>query len=713
MHRVVPGMMAGLLFMGAMHLRAEEGMWLPKLLERYKINQMQASGLMLDAEDIYSINRDCLKDAVVIFGRGCTGEMISGNGLVLTNHHCGEGVIQALSSLEKDYITEGYWAMSREEELPCEDLTVTFLRYMEEVTEEVDSGIKQGMDPGEQQRIRDRNIGRLMDEATSGNHYDAVVRPFYYGNAYYLFVYEVFRDVRLVGAPPYSIGNFGGDTDNWEWPRHTGDFSLFRVYADARNRPIPYDPSNVPYTPRSHLEISMEGPEQGDFTMIMGYPGSTSEYLYSEGVRIMAEQELPARIRLRNARMEIMEHYMKESDRVLIQYISKYSRLTNSWKRWQGTIMGLDRMEVVNRKKDLEAAFVRWVEADDERILKYDGLLSDFARIYEDIRPYSMAMVYMDEAVMTVELFREISRIRTMIGQGLDTSVIRYRVDRFYRDFYLPVDRDIFAAMMETCGEGLEPGFLPPFFSGIEGKYRGDYARFAMDIYRKSIFSGKEKVLKLLDRYRKDPERAREMLDHDPIAVCLDQFRELYRISVDPAYERLQAELERTYKKYMAALMEMAGDRRLYPDANFTMRVTYGKVEGYRPRDGVRYRYETTLSGVMEKALEGTEDYRVPEKLVSLYEAKDYGSYGVNGTMPVCFIASNHTSGGNSGSPVLDAYGRLIGINFDRNWEGTMSDIYYDPAICRNIAVDIRYVLFIMDKFAGAGYLLEEMDITR
>lgn len=708
----VRGLMLGILLSGSMVMKADEGMWIPMLLERYKIEQLQAAGLMLDAEDIYSINQECLKDAIVIFDGGCTGEMISGSGLLLTNHHCGEGAIQSHSSVEQDYLTDGFWAMSREEELPCEGLTATYLRYMEEVTEAVSRGVDGGQDPEEQQRLRDRNISRLVEEATADNHYDAVVRPFYQGNAYYLFVYETFRDVRLVGAPPVSIGNFGGDTDNWVWPRHTGDFSLFRVYADQKNRPIPYDPANVPYTPRNHLEIYAGGVQQGDFTMVMGYPGSTTQYLYSEGVRIMVEDELPARIRLRTARMEIMEKYMKESDRVRIQYTSKHSGVTNAWKKWQGTILGLERMDVTGMKKDFETQFARWVEADGERTMKYDRLLPDFARVYRDMARYSMAVVFRSEAIMPVELFRQISEIRSMMDQGLDTAMIRSRVDRFYKDFHMPVDRDIFAAMMEAYGEGMDRDLQPSFFSEIRGKYRGDYARFAAEAYRKSMFSDRDEVLKLLDRYAKNQERARRMIDQDPLAVCLDQFSELYATRIEPVYGKLQQQLQHLYGKYMAALLEMFGDRRLYPDANFTMRVTHGKVEGYEPWDGIRYQYSTTLSGVMEKSREGTEDYRVPQKLISLYETGDFGRYGVNGTMPVCFIASNHTSGGNSGSPVLDACGRLIGINFDRNWEGTMSDVYYDPALCRNIAVDIRYVLFIMDKFAGAGYLLEEMDIS-
>jgi hypothetical protein len=699
------------LFAGLRVLKAEEGMWIPMLIEKYHIGAMQEAGLRLDAEDIYSINQECLKDAVVIFGRGCTGEVISGQGLVLTNHHCGEGVIQSHSSVEHDYLTDGYWAMGRDEELPAEGLSVTFLRYMKDVTGPVNEGLEEGMDPFERERRQEMNQGEIIREATAGTHLEAEVRPFYYGNAYYLFVYEKFRDVRLVGAPPESIGNFGADSDNWVWPRHTGDFSLFRIYAGKENQPADYSPSNRPYRPRTHLAISTGGVQEGDFTMVLGYPATTTLYLHSAAVEAMLETRLPLKIGLRTTRMEIMERYMKESDVVRIQYAHKYRRVSNAWKSWQGVILGLNRNHTLERKLEGESGFRNWVNENGERQMKYDRLLDDFALLYREMEPYSVAADMMREAVEPVELFRQSDQVLGMMQLGVPVAELERQAEQFYRDFHMPVDREIFAAMMKAYHQGMPEEFYPDFFRDIDSRYRGDFNRFADAVYGKAIFGQKERALELLSLYEKKPEKAIGKLKGDPLTTCYRQFRELYELHVYPGHARLMQDEAANYKKYMAGLLEMTTGRLLSPDANRTMRLTWGQVKGYSPRDGVYYHYATTLSGLMEKNREGGADYAVPEKLAVLCRNRDYGRYGADGTMPVCFIATNHTSGGNSGSPVLDAYGRLIGLNFDREWEGTMSDIYYDPSLCRNIAVDIRYVLFMIDKFAGAGYLLEEMEL--
>lgn len=701
-----------MLFSGTMKLRADEGMWIPMLLERYSIGEMQEAGLRLSAEDIYSINQDCLKDALVIFGRGCTGEMISADGLLLTNHHCGYGAIQRHSSVESDYLTNGFWAMSMEEELPNESLTVTYLRYMKDVTVDMEEGMDPGMDPEAAREQMEENTAALIKEATEGTHYSAIVRPFYYGNAYYMFVYETFTDVRLVGAPPEAIGNFGGDTDNWMWPRHTGDFSIFRVYANEDNEPAAYDASNKPYKPRKHLEIAAGGVEEGDFTMVMGYPGSTTQYLYSAAVRSMLETSLPLKIDLRTTRLEIMDRHMRSDDVVRIQYASKYRGVSNAWKKWQGIILGLTRNDAVEVKLKEEEQFAAWVEADGERIIKYDGVLDEFARIYKEIEPYALAMDMMNESVMAVELFRQASRVYQMMGRGASREGIEGMMESFYRNYYQPIDQEICAAMLEAYFTHMPASMTPSIGEEIQGKYKGDYSAYAEALYGKTVFNHPGKFAKLMAKYEKNSEKGLKFLQKDPIMILGTSFRDILMAEAAPVHDKLQQMLNRNYKIYMAALLEMEQDRRLYPDANFTMRFTYGKVNPYKPKDGVEYRYYTTLSGVMDKSTEGFEDYAVPEKLRELYETRDFGKYGVNGTMPVCFIASNHTSGGNSGSPVMDADGRLIGINFDRNWEGTMSDVHYDPSLCRNITVDIRYVLFIIDKYAGAGYLLEEMDIV-
>jgi len=435
-------------------------------------------------------------------------------------------------------------------------------------------------------------------------------------------------------------------------------------------------------------------------------------YLYSEAVRAMLDETLPLKIGLRGTRLEIMERYMQQSDKVRIQYAHKFRRVSNSWKKWQGVILGLKRMHAVEKKKGEEEAFLQWVNADGERQLKYDAVIPTFQNLYGQIGQYAIADDIMDEAVMAVELFRQVSELTALMRQGGSGKALENQVNLFFRDYHMPIDREIFGAMMEAYYELMPGEFHPEFFNGIMKKYKGDFQRFSGDTYEKSIFSNKERVMKLLATFAQNPKSALKKVAKDPVSVYLDQFRELYRAKINREHYRLEEELEKNYRVYMSALLEKAGHKQLFPDANFTMRLTYGKVEGYQPRDGVWYDWSTTLNGLMEKGREDVAEYLVPQKLVTLFETKDYGRYGVNGTMPVCFIASNHTSGGNSGSPVLDANGRLIGLNFDRDWEGTMSDVYYDPSLCRNIAVDIRYVLFIVDKFAGAGYLLDELDIT-
>jgi hypothetical protein len=485
------------------------------------------------------------------------------------------------------------------------------------------------------------------------------------------------------------------------------------VYASEENEPADYSPSNRPYKPRNHLEISTRGIQEGDFTMILGYPASTSQYLHSAAIQTLLETSLPLRIGLRTARLEIMNRYIKESDEIRIQYAHKYRRVSNAWKKWQGVILGLNRNHAVERKKERENAFMRWVSEDGERQMKYDQVQDGFTHLYGEMEQYTVAAGLMEEAIRPLELFSQVDQALGMMQLGLPPENIELQVHRFFKDFHMPVDRDIFTAMMGVYHERMPSGLHPPFFADIQNRYQGDFGHYAEAVYGKSIFGDRERAFKLLDTYKKDPGKAIEKLRSDPIFLCLAQFRELYYISINPDYVGLKGEEEKLYKTYMAGLMEMSGDQLLYPDANRTMRLTYGEVKGYQPRDGVQYQYATTLSGLIEKRREGHADYVVPDRLVELYENKDYGEYDVDGTMPVCFIATNHTSGGNSGSPVMDGEGRLIGLNFDRDWEGTMSDYLYDPSLCRNIAVDIRYVLFIIDKYAGAGYLLDEMNIIR
>jgi hypothetical protein len=689
--------------------RADEGMWLLSLLEGYTIEDMQSKGFKLTAEDIYSVNQACLKDAVVIFDRGCTGEMISGDGLVLTNHHCGFGAIRNHSSVEHDYLTNGFWAMSRDEELPNPGLSVRFLRYMKDVGGEVRSGIEKATDKAGRDAIIDSNISKILQDANEEGKYESTVRSMFYGNQYYLFVYQRYTDVRLVGAPPESIGNFGSDHDNWMWPRHTGDFSLFRVYAGENNEPAPYHANNMPYKPKIFLEISLDGVSEGDFTMLLGYPGSTRQFLYSHALQTFAERIMPMSVDLRTKRMEIMDEYMSRSDEVRIQYATKYKNVTNMWKKWQGAIGGLERLNAIEKKRLFEAEFADWVRSSPERNEKYGSLLQSFEETYAVMEEYEVMNNLLGESVFTIELTRLGLQIYTMMSESTPSSRILQQATAFYKDYNYHMDKEIFAEMMKNYRGISSEKYYPEFFERVDKKFSGDFSLYAERAYTKTPLRSLETLKDILKLYERNPSRAQKKLEKDPIIIVQQQFSEIYQKMIAPQMIVFTEQLNEYYHLWLQGHFEMQPDKRFYPDANFTIRLTYGKVEGYDPRDGVQYDYYTTLKGVIEKSNEGKHDYMVPERLNALYQAKDYAEYGVDGTMQVCFTASNHTSGGNSGSPVIDANGRLIGINFDRNWQGTMSDEMYDPDMCRNISVDIRYILFIIDRFAGAGYLIDEM----
>lgn len=701
--------LAILILIASFNAKADEGMWLLTLLDGYTIEDMQSKGFKLTAEDIYSVNQACLKDAVVIFGGGCTGELISPDGLLLTNHHCGYGTIQSHSSVENDYLTDGFWAMSREEELPNPGLSVRFLRYMKDVTGEVLEGTEHA-DTGEEfDAITQGNISTITTAANSDGKYESTVRPMFYGNQYFLFVYERYNDVRLVGAPPSSIGNFGRDNDNWMWPRHTGDFSIFRVYANSENEPAGYNADNVPYQPKKFFEISMDGIEKGDFTMILGYPGSTQQFLYSRALKHFAEVSMPMRVELRTERMAIMDRYMQQSDEVRIRYASKYRGVSNAWKKWQGAIRGLERLDAVEKKQEFEDEFREWVSISDERTEAYGDLLPTFEEIYSELENFDVIRDLMGEAVFTIEILRIASAVEYMMLDSVPAEDIRNRAQRLYNDIYLPLDKEMFRTMMENYNDLSPEEYHPDIFGEVHGKYKGDFGAWTANIFENTPVRSPEALAGFLRIYERNPGKALKKLKKDELFIALDQLRNIYAQRVRPAESVLTESLQHLYKRWVKAQFEMLPEKRFYPDANFTMRLTYGEVKGYSPEDAVKYGYQTNLSGVIEKRKLDQPDYVVPDKLIQLYEKKAYGPYGVDGTMPVCFTASNHTSGGNSGSPVIDAEGRLIGINFDRNWHGTMSDEMYDPEMCRNIAVDIRYILFIIDRFAGAGYLLDEM----
>ncbi|MGQ1783943.1 S46 family peptidase [Saccharicrinis sp. GN24d3] len=698
--------------------QAREGMWIPILLEKYNIEEMRQMGFKLTAEDIYSVNQACMKDAVVIFGGGCTGELISDQGLIITNHHCGFDAIQKHSSVEHDYLTEGFWAKDRAHELINDNLSVTFLKRIEDVTDRVLRGVTEGME-GKTDTIQ-KNITTIIKEATEGTHYKANIKPFFQGNQYFLSVNEVYNDVRLVGAPPSAIGKFGGDTDNWMWPRHTGDFSLFRIYADKNNRPADYSKENVPYKPLKHFPISLKGVEEGDFTMVFGYPGSTEQYVPSYHLKMITEKVNPELIDLRTKKLDIIKKYQEKDPAVRIQYATKAARISNSWKRWIGEIKGLEKLNAIDKKEKFEADFQFWADKNAEQ---YSGLLKEYQSIYTTYGDYRLANNYFleaifrngMEAVQTSSLF---NRLKTAYQKdSLDQEQIKLiksdlnkKLTAFFKDYYKPIDKEITVAILSMFRESVDAKFHPEIYSWIDKKYKGNISEFVNQLFAKTLFVNKESTMSFAENFTaKDLKK----LEKDPAYKLFSSFYNAYRQKNSESYSQLTSEIKDLDQKYMAAQMAFQSDSVFYPDANFTLRVSYGKVKGYKPKDGVVFNNHTTLEGIIEKDNPDIYDYRVPEKLKKLYEKKDFGQYTRNGTVPVCFIATNHTTGGNSGSPVVNANGELIGVNFDRAWEGVMSDLMFNPEQCRNISLDIRYVLFLIDKFAGARYLLDEMTLIK
>ena len=694
---------------------ADQGMWLPMLIGKYNIEEMQKKGFKLTAEDVYSINQPSIKDAIVIFGRGCTGELISPEGLLITNHHCGFGVIQSQSSVEHDYLKYGFWAMTRQEELSNPGLTVSFLVRMDDVTERVLSAIPEGVEESVRDSIVKSVSNLIIKESTADNHYTARVTPMFYGNQYFLFIYEEFLDVRLVGAPPSDIGKFGGDTDNWMWPRHTGDFSLFRIYADKDNKPAAYSPDNVPYTPKRYLPISLKGVNPGDFTMVYGYPGTTQQYITSQAVTQVVEDINPLNISLRDARLRVMDKYMLQSDTVRIKYASKQAGVANAWKKWIGERNGLIRLNAIEKKQDLEKKFSEWVNESPARKQEYGHLLNRFDELYAVRRPLLLAASLDREAFYAVELMQLVRQFNRLLYNADNAEVIEEQSNKlinytrsFYKDYHKPIDVEVFTIMMSRLSDILPSALTPLALVELKPKSSDDWYAIAQEVYSQSIFADSTTLISILTDSQSS---GINLLKNDILYKLNYQFDSIYGASVYPNLTAVNNELDLLYRAYVKGLMQMNPNDIYYPDANFTLRVTYGKVEGYFPEDGKEYVHLTTLDGIVDKSRMGIDDYTVPQRLLDLYNAKDYGRWAVNGTVPVGFLASNHTSGGNSGSPVINGDGHLVGLNFDRVWEGTMSDIMFDPDMCRNVSIDIRYALFVIDKYASAGHLLKEMTL--
>ena len=701
--------------------KADEGMWIPVLIEQFNIKLMQEKGFKLTSADIYSVNQACMKDAVMIFGRGCTGELISPEGLLITNHHCGYGRIQAHSSLEHDYLTDGFWAMSREEELANPGLSVTFLKQMEEVTGKVMKGVKKKMDEKERNEIINYNISLITEEAIRGTGYSALVKPFFMGNQYFLFVSETFRDVRLVGAPPSAIGKFGGETDNWIWPRHTGDFSLFRIYADDKNKPADYSEDNVPYKPAYHFPISLKGVHEGDFTMIFGYPGSTNQYVSSFHIAMLIDYVYPDLIAVRTKKLDIIVADMDADPQVRIQYSSKKSGIANSWKRWIGEKSGMSKLGTVRQKQEFEKGFTEWVESNRKRRKMYGDILFEYETVYDEYKVYRLVSSFTNEIVgrsgiEAVNFARSLKPLTQAVDNGDSPEDIQKTVDslrktsqRFFKNYNMPTDKKLFVTLMEMYGNTLNDKWQADYYKKLYEKTDGDFSLLAENLYSESIFTNEKRFNDFIDVFNASGITT---VTDDPIFIFADEVAVFLRDKVIPLYRQSGEKIAQLDRRYMTAQLEYAGDRVLWPDANFTLRVGYGNIGGYDARDAVYHTHYTTLRGIMEKDNPEIYDYNVPEKLRELYRSKDYGRYAQEGEIPVCFIANNHTTGGNSGSPVINGDGHLIGINFDRAWEGVMSDFMFNPKQSRNISIDIRYALFLIDKFAGAGYLLDEMTLV-
>lgn len=695
---------------------AQGGMWIPSLLEGINEQEMQDLGMELKAEDIFDINNSSLKDAIVQFGRGCTGEIISDQGLLLTNHHCGYGNIQSHSTVQNNLLKNGFWAMDQSQELPNPGLTVLMVNRIEDVSQQVLDGIKEEMSSTEKQSKIDQNLDILRKNSDKEEYQEVLIRPFYYGNKYYLFITTTYRDVRLVGAPPESIGKYGADTDNWVWPRHNADFSIFRIYADKDNLPADYSPDNQPYKPAHHLPVSMDGVEEGDFTLVFGFPGRTREYLPAVAIEQIVDVINPGKISIRDASLKVMDKYMRADELVRLQYASKFAGIANYWKKWIGESQGLTATGAVDEKRKMEAEFTNRVNANPDWEMEYGHVLRDFDSLYQLFEPYAYAEAFTYEStIRNIELMRTLGyfdRLVSLYENNGEEAFKNYKarllpyLANMYNDYHPEIDREVFEVLSGMYLENMEDRFIPEGFKTIpDSKYLTGL------VYDKSMFTEYEKIEALLNQ--DSIPMVIEIIKSDPAYITALEWRQVYDETITPEFNRIQDEINVLQKKYMKALMEVFAEKRFFPDANSTLRVTYGQVNGYQPRDAVYYKSSTYLSGVMEKYKPGDYEFDLPPKLMQLHEDKDFGPYvDQTGDVPVCFIGTNHTTGGNSGSPALDAKGNLVGLNFDRVWEGTMSDLYYDPSICRNIMVDARYILFIIDKFAGAGHLIEEMDIV-
>lgn len=709
-------LLSGLLVATGLQVRADEGMWLLPYLQKLNIKEMKAKGLKLSADQIYNVNGNSLKDAIVIFGGGCTGEIVSANGLVFTNHHCGYGSIQRLSSVEHDYLENGFWAMNYSEELPCPGMSVTFIRSIEDVSDQILPKLNDSMSEEQRQQCVDSLSKAITKAALPENSTkEAFIESFFGGNQYLMFIVERYKDIRLVGTPPSSIGKFGGDTDNWMWPRHTGDFSIFRVYSDKEGKPAAYSKDNVPYSTPTHLKISLKGVKPGDYTMIMGFPGSTERYMTSYEIDHVLNISNPNRIFIRGERQKLMMEDMVASEKVRLQYANKYAGSSNYWKNSIGESRGLRKLGVKGQKEALEARFRAWVNEDPVRQQKYGNALDLIKESIHELNPILNYYQYISEALIRgteIITFAKMADVLLVdsLPNGLDTAVVaKYLkgVSNIYKDYNTPTDRKIAKRMIRIVYDSLSKEERPDIFNVIDSLYAGNVERYVDDLFDNSLFASQERF----ETFLKNPSA--DQLKNDPAYLLSKSVSRAYSRD-DKRVRELNIQYARGHRLYVAGLMEMMPDHKFYPDANFTIRLTYGQVLPYRPADGVIYDYYTTLEGVIAKEDPNNPlEFTVPDKLKELFKNKDYGQYAEDGTVRVGFLTNNDITGGNSGSPVLNAKGELVGLAFDGNWEAMSGDVAFEPELQRTICVDIRYVLFVIEKYAGATRLIDELTLVK
>ncbi len=704
----------GIALLFSLSARADEGMWLLPLIQKLNIGKMTEMGLQLSAEDIYSVNHSSLKDAVVNFGNFCTAEVVSSEGLLFTNHHCGYEAIQQHSSVNHDYLTNGFWAMNKSEELPNEGLTASFLVRMEDVTKQVMADVSDTMSNSSRKTAIGKVIDKLKKEAGEKGKYEVSIKSFFEGNEYYMFVYVVYEDVRLVGAPPSAVGKFGGDTDNWMWPRHTGDFSIFRVYTDAEGKPAKYSKENIPLQPKHHLPVSIKGLNKGDFTMIWGYPGRTDRFLTSYGITDLLDETAPSIIKLREKKLAIMKEDMDASDSIRIKYSSKYAQVANYWKYFIGQSKGLKRLQVYDRKKELENKFTLWVNSDEARKVKYGSVLKDFEDGFKQLgeKKINRRMWYFQEVFTGAEILYMVYKIQGIEAVLKNKDIKKEDLDKFretakehFKDYYLPTDKKQFAALLEMYYNDIPKEYHPKILTELHDKYKGDFKKLSDVVYEKSIFASAENFEKFLNK------PSQKILDKDLAKQISNGLLTAY-MTMNSDKGDISKKLDVAKRLFVDGIRQMDPSRKYYPDANSTMRMTYGQVLDYIPADAIYYDYKTTLSGIMEKEDPKNDEFVVPAKLKELWTKKDYGRYGKDGNLNVCFIHNTDITGGNSGSPVINGNGQLVGIAFDGNWEAMSGDIAYEKNLQRTISVDIRYVLFIIDKYAGASNLIKELTIV-